>query len=116
MKLGQFIRKLREEKDISLREFADKLDLTPSFISDVELGRRNPGEKVLESIASFFGVTVDEMKQYDERVPEDVRKIIQSSPGAGAAVGVLLRKAAEKEKITDEDIKKIIDSLNQGSK
>ena len=47
--LGQRIRELREEKDFSLRELAKKSGVTAPFLSDIELGRRYPSEKVLSA-------------------------------------------------------------------
>jgi predicted transcriptional regulator len=37
---GQSLRSLREDADISLRDMAGRLDLSPSFLSDCELGER----------------------------------------------------------------------------
>jgi len=48
--IGPYIRKRRDELDLSLRELAKKLDCSPAFISDIELGRRHPSEKVLAEI------------------------------------------------------------------
>jgi transcriptional regulator with XRE-family HTH domain len=52
--IGPFIRKRRDELDLSLRELAKKLDCSPAFISDIELGRRHPSEKVLVEIAKIL--------------------------------------------------------------
>jgi hypothetical protein len=38
--LGQYMRRRRDELDLSLREFAKRLDCSAAFISDIELGRR----------------------------------------------------------------------------
>jgi len=113
MKLGEYIRQLREAKDISLREFAGRLNLTPAFISDIELGKRNPSKDVLNQMAEFFGVSTEDLAKYDERVPvDDTKKLMQTNPAAGAAVGVLLRKAVENRQVTQADIKKIMDAIN----
>ena len=44
---GEQIRELREKKDLSVRELAKRIKVTPPFLSDVELGRRHPSEDVL---------------------------------------------------------------------
>ena len=36
--LGEHIRELREERDLSLRELATKIQVSAAFMSDVELG------------------------------------------------------------------------------
>lgn len=99
--LGQRIRELREGKDLSLREFARKLgDLSPPFVSDVELGRRFPSEKVLEKIAHVLGEPLDELRSYDSRPPlEELKRMAASNPTYGFA----LRKMADGE-ISAEDL------------
>ena len=50
--LGEYIRELRQQKDLSLRDFAKRLGgKSAAFISDIELGRRFPSDPVLEDIA-----------------------------------------------------------------
>ena len=74
--LGQYMRQVRDEKDLSLREFAKRIDCSPAFISDIELGKRNPSEEVFNKIAKTLGVTVVELKQYDTRPnAEGLRKL-----------------------------------------
>jgi len=87
------MRELREEQDISLRELARKLDLSAAFLSDVELGRRYPSNKVLIRIARELGVKPDELRRYDTRPPlEDLKRLAQSNP----AYGVALRRIVDK--------------------
>jgi transcriptional regulator with XRE-family HTH domain len=85
--LGEYIRELRDKKDLSLREFAQKLgDLSASFLSDIELGRRYPSEKVLTNMAKVLGVSADELKKYDNRPPiEDMKRRILQNPGYSIA-------------------------------
>lgn len=98
--LGAFIRKLREEKDLSLREFAKKLDVTPPFVSDIELGRRHPSEEVLVKIGQILGVGVDELRARDTRPPiDEIKRITQSDPAFAHAFRTVIDK-----KITAEDL------------
>ena len=84
--LGQKIRELRQEKDISLRELAKKLDVTAAFLSDIELGRRFPSEKVLSAMAMALGTTVEDLRSYDTRPPlEDIKRLASSDPLYGMA-------------------------------
>jgi len=98
---GQRIRELREVQDLSLREFARKLgDLSAAFISDIELGRRFPSDKVLEKMAHILKVTPGELRNYDPRPSiEELKRLATSNPTYGFA----LRKVAEGE-ITAEDL------------
>ncbi|HBC96083.1 MAG TPA: XRE family transcriptional regulator [Clostridium sp.] len=64
---GEFIAKKREEKKITLREMAKKLDITPPYLSDIEKGRRNPPEKAkLDEIAAILCLSEEELRfMYD---------------------------------------------------
>jgi transcriptional regulator with XRE-family HTH domain len=85
--LGQRIRELREAKDLSLREFAKKLGgLSAAFLSDIELGRRHPSDKVLAEMARVLGTTVEDLKTYDTRPPvADLKRLATSNPAYGLA-------------------------------
>jgi len=99
--LGDRIRELREEKDLSLREFAKRLDdVSPAHLSDIENNHRFPSASLLKMMAHALGVEADDLRKYDLRPPMgDLRRIAQKDP----ALGMALRKIAEK-KISAEDI------------
>ena len=79
--LGQYIRQARDAKDFSLREFAEKIACSPAFLSDIELGRRHPSDKVFEKIAETLGISLAELKKYDTRpATEDFRVRSQNNP------------------------------------
>ena len=102
--LGEKIRELREDKDISLRELAKRLELSAAFLSDVELGRRYPSKKVLRLLANELGIKLEELENYDTRPPiEEVRRRVQADP----AFGLALRKVIDKE-ISNEDLMKLV--------
>jgi len=58
---GEFIAKKREEKQITLREMAKKLDISPPYLSDVEKDRRNPFElEKLEQLSNILHLSEEE--------------------------------------------------------
>ncbi len=98
--LGTYIRRLRDERDLSLREFAKKLDVSAPFISDIELGRRHPSEDVLARIAQVLGVEVKDLRARDTRPPiDDIKRITQSDPRFALAFRTVIDK-----NITAEDL------------
>jgi transcriptional regulator with XRE-family HTH domain len=106
---GERIRELRDEKDISLRELSKKLDVSAAFLSDVELGRRYPSEKVLARITEALGVSVEDLKSYDTRAPiEDLKRLTSANPRYGFA----LRKVVDQQ-ISAEDLIKFIDGKSK---
>jgi transcriptional regulator with XRE-family HTH domain len=106
--LGERIRELRVERDLSLREFAGKLgDLSAAFLSDVELGRRHPSEKVLADMARVLGTSLEDLRKHDTRAPvEDLKRLATADPMYGLA----LRQIVDK-KVSPEQLKKFADKI-----
>ena len=59
--VGQQLRQARLAARISVREMARRVDLSPSFISQVELGRTKPSVGTLYAIATELGVPLDDL-------------------------------------------------------
>jgi len=79
--LGERIRELREEKDLSLRELAKRLEVSAAFVSDIELGRRYPSHRVFAKIASILETSVEELQKYDNRPPvEEIKRLASADP------------------------------------
>lgn len=56
------IKKFREIKKFSIYKIAEVTKLTPSYISNLENGRKlNPTKEVMEKIATALGQTVPEI-------------------------------------------------------
>lgn len=109
---GQRIRELREQKDFSLREFAKKLEVSAAFLSDIELGRRFPSEKVLLSIAQKLDTIVEELREYDTRPPvEELKRLTEAEP----LYGVAFRRVMEK-KISPQDLLKFAEESSKSKK
>lgn len=84
--LGEIIREIREEKDLSLRELASLIGVSAPFMSDVELGRRFPTDKHLLSIAQALDTSLEDLRQNDTRPPvKEFRKAAMSDPAYGFA-------------------------------
>ena len=61
VQLGQSIRALREERRLSLRELARRVGVSPSFVSQIELGKASPSVGTLYSLLSVLGTTLDDL-------------------------------------------------------
>jgi transcriptional regulator with XRE-family HTH domain len=60
---GGFIAKKREEKNITLREIAKLLKITPPYLSDIEKDRRNsPEREKLDEIATILSLSDEECR------------------------------------------------------
>jgi transcriptional regulator with XRE-family HTH domain len=100
--IGPFIRRRRDELDLSLRELAKKLDCSPAFISDVELGRRHPSDKVLIEIAKVLKVKVEELRAMDVRAPiDEIKRVTQNDPTFALAFRTMFDKNISAEELLD---------------
>lgn len=89
--MGQRLRELRERAGLSLREVAKAAKISPAFLSDVELGRRFPGNEKLALIAQKIKASADDLKKHDHRSAlADLKRLAEGSPSLGAAVSVLV--------------------------
>jgi transcriptional regulator with XRE-family HTH domain len=102
--LGQTIRELREGKDLSVRELAKKADISPAFLSDVELGRRHPSDETLVKIAHLLGTPVANLRTLDTRpAVDEIRRLAASDP----AYGFAFRQLVDKQ-LSAEDLLKLV--------
>jgi transcriptional regulator with XRE-family HTH domain len=107
--LGEHIRDLREDKDISVRELARQLKVSAAFLSDVELGRRHPSDEIMKRLAHRLSTTVEELEKHDARPPvQELKRIAASDP----AMGFALRRVVD-EGITAKDL---VEFLNKHGK
>ena len=59
--LGRRIAYLRKSKRISLLELSIDSDISKSYLSDLECGRRNPSVMVLSRICAALEITLEEL-------------------------------------------------------
>lgn len=67
--LGSRLRAERERLDVSLRELARRIDVSPSLISQIERGLAMPSVSTLWLLATELGLTLDELFSSSERSP-----------------------------------------------
>lgn len=60
-RLGERIRKFRENKELNQEETAYRARLDYSYYNQIEMGKRNPSVKALSRIAKALGVSVKDL-------------------------------------------------------
>lgn len=70
--VGRQLRQARLALGISVREMARRVDVSPSFISQVELGKTKPSVGTLYSIATELGVPLDDLMPLAQATPQPV--------------------------------------------
>jgi transcriptional regulator with XRE-family HTH domain len=76
--LGEAVRLLRTEHQMTLRALADKIGVSPPFLSDLEHGRRQTNQ--YNALADALDVSVDELRRLDGRVPSDLKVWLADHP------------------------------------
>jgi len=69
--IGQQLRAARLGMGVSVREMARRVDVSASFISQLELGKTMPSVGTLYSIASELGVSLDELMRTTQPGSDD---------------------------------------------
>ena len=65
MKIGEKIRVLRKAKNISQETLANILGVTFQAVSKWETGTAAPDLSLIPSLASYFGVSIDDLFDYN---------------------------------------------------
>lgn len=60
-KLGENVRRIREEKGMTQVELCRKLEVDRAYMSNIENGKKNPTLATIEKIAKALGVSLDEL-------------------------------------------------------
>ena len=84
MTIGERIKKKRNEKDFSLRELAAKVDLSASFLSQIEQGKASPSIENLKKLANYLEVKVSYLIEEEDEslgsfhIKKEDRKYVES--------------------------------------
>jgi len=60
-KLGENLRRIRKEKEMTQERICEILDLDRGYISSIENGKRNPTLSTLKKLADALTISVDEL-------------------------------------------------------
>lgn len=60
-RVGNRLRKERERRDITLRELARRVGVSPSLVSQIELDRVNPSVSTLYALVTELGITMSDV-------------------------------------------------------
>ncbi|MEW6747255.1 MAG: helix-turn-helix transcriptional regulator [Planctomycetota bacterium] len=111
MKFGKTIRKLREDRQISIARFAKQVGMSPTYLAPIERDVfAPPAEDKVIRIAKALGQDPDEMLALADRVATDLQDIIKQKP---AATAQLLRAI---KGMSGEKIAQLATSLERGGR
>jgi transcriptional regulator with XRE-family HTH domain len=108
--LGKLIRKLRKNKGLSLRNLAEKVDISFVNIAHIENGRVATSEKTIKQLAKALDYDVDKLLATADSVNEDIKNIIKKLP---TAVPEFLRTA---KNLTEDEWRDLTEQIRNRTK
>ena len=101
--LGEYIRNLRNKRDIGVRELGRKADVSGVHISSIEKDKTTPSPALLRKIAVILNTDVHKLQAMAKQVDPDVIDVIKRSP---SAVPSFLRSAKGLTKAQWQELEK----------
>ena len=75
MSFGSTVRAHRIAKGYGLNEFAERLGISPAYLSRIEREHESPPrDELIERIAAILDIQLDDLFVKAERLPPDMRK------------------------------------------
>lgn len=113
---GEYVKQRRESLNMTMRDFAEKIQISPAYLCDIEKGNRKPPEKYLEKFAEVLQITdAEELNSFYDSAGlskngqhTDINNYIDGLPSARMA----LRTARDRH-YTDEDWLKLVEIIKQ---
>lgn len=102
MTIGEKLKKSRNEKGMSLRELATRVELSASFLSQIEQGKASPSIENLKKIANMLDVRVSYLIEDEDDVVKNIHYTKQEeikyleSRGSNIKMALLMPKNREK--------------------
>jgi transcriptional regulator with XRE-family HTH domain len=106
--VGETIREARTGRRMPLRELARRIELTPSYISDIENDRRIPSEDALHRISDVLLLDFEDLMARAGRFGTDAERYLRRTPAATT----LFRRIHE-ENLTDDEIRQLTQRIEE---
>jgi len=108
--LGEFIRKLRNNKNIGVREMGRLLDVSGVHISSIEKDKNTPSPELLRKMAIVLDVDVDKLLSKANQVDPEVINVIKKS---STVVPSFLRSAKDLTKEQWAELEKTVQEMTK---
>jgi len=108
--LGEYIRKLRNNKNIGVREMGRLLDVSGVHISSIEKDKNTPSPELLRKMAIVLDVDVDKLLSKANQVDPEVINVIKKS---STVVPSFLRSAKDLTKEQWAELEKTVQEMTK---
>ena len=87
--LGEALRLIRVYHDLKQKEVAERLDISTSYLSEIEKGRKTPSLELIQRYSDEFGLPVSSIMFFAESVEADGAYDHARTFVAGKIVGLM---------------------------
>lgn len=112
---GKAVRKLRLDRDEILKDMAEKLDVSPSFLSAVETGKKKIPDEMLQELATHYQLKKNGLADLRRLAQESQQQfklnVSKTKKETRGLVAAFARKFTE---LDQKQIDKILRVLNKG--
>ena len=113
---GEYVKQRRETLKMTMRDFAEKIEISPAYLCDIEKGNRKPPVKYLQKIAEVLQIIdSDELNLFYDSAGvskdgqhSDINNYIDGLPSARMAL-----RTAKDNHYTDEDWLRLVEIIKQ---
>jgi transcriptional regulator with XRE-family HTH domain len=72
MNLAENIKKIREDREFLQKQVAAEIGLKPAHYNKIEKGLVEPSVEILDRLAKFYGISIDQLVHLEGDVPGEV--------------------------------------------
>ena len=87
--LGEALRLIRVYHDLKAKEVAEKLNISTSYLSEIERGHKTPTLDIINKYSDEFGLSASSILFFAENVGNDNASRAARKLVAGKAIGIL---------------------------
>jgi transcriptional regulator with XRE-family HTH domain len=110
-KFGETIREMREAQKLGLRTAAERLGISPAYLSRIERGRENPPRpELIRRIAALLGGDADVLFRLADSTDPELAEYVNSIP----KLPEFLRTAMA-ARLSSDDFQRLIDQIQTES-
>jgi transcriptional regulator with XRE-family HTH domain len=105
---GEYLAKLRTEKNIRLTDAARALGISPPYLKEIEKGLKLPSDMLIRSIADFYEISEDELFSRWGKIPLLAREQFNEMPDLQKVLADV-----RKQNVSEDDKEHIIDEITE---
>lgn len=112
-KFGIFVRKLRLDKGIRLRDMAKDLGISPAYLSAMETGHKDISDSLADKISSVYNLSTEQTKELKHSIMLSQQKICITTGQIAWKNEIVSKLKGKLDTLSEEQQFKIIEVLKE---